>query len=216
MEHRVYFAAPVYFGVLFYLCFRTPDAARNTNGVDIFLPAGGGRPYAACTPGYSGGGNRNAVCRLPSELTSDDMLCVYSNELLGRIQVDGADAASFGAEAHLSEPGGNFYFFPLDAEQAGKAIRIDAAICHSSFPDAKLGVWVGAMAEIMDGVWEHCLVSACLILVVGILGLISIVLGYCYRPHAGERVYPVCRGRSARARILGWTSTGAASVYHSQ
>lgn len=120
--------------------------------------------------------------RLPSELTSDDMLCVYSNELLGRIQVDGADAASFGAEAHLSEPGGNFYFFPLDAEQAGKAIRIDAAICHSSFPDAKLGVWVGAMAEIMDGVWEHCLVSACLILVVGILGLISIVLGYCYRP----------------------------------
>ena len=77
--------------------------------------------------------------RLPSELTSDDMLCVYSNELLGRIQVDGADAASFGAEAHLSEPGGNFYFFPLDAEQAGKASELMRQFATAASQTRSLG-----------------------------------------------------------------------------
>ena len=38
------------------------------------------------------------------------------------------------------------------------------------------------MAEIIDGVWDQCLVAVCLTLIVGVLGLISIVLGYCYRP----------------------------------
>lgn len=119
---------------------------------------------------------------LPLELTSDDMLCVYSNELLGHVRVESSDTVGFGETEHLSKPVGDFYFFPLNAEQAGKNIRIDVTICHKSFPDAKLGVWVGPMAEIIDGVWDQCLVAVCLTLVVGVLGLISIVLGYCYRP----------------------------------
>ena len=119
---------------------------------------------------------------LPPELESDDMLCVYSNELLGHVRVESSDTVGFGETEHLSKPVGDFYFFPLNAEQAGKNIRIDVTICHKSFPDAKLGVWVGPMPEIIDGVWDQCLVAVCLTLIVGVLGLISIVLGYCYRP----------------------------------